>query len=87
MPVSTANKSSENKNPYNLSGFIIFLFSLFFSLGFFIYVVYIHPPIDLQEISEEELSGDGPTLTEKVEQYETPWIEVDFMATYGQKNL
>ena len=67
---------------HNTSGLCIFLFSMFFSLGFFVYIAYIHPPIELNEVIEQ---GDGPSLAEQVKQYKTPWVEADFMLQHGQK--
>ncbi len=71
-------------DPYNRSGFRVLMFSMVFSLGFFAYISFGVPPIDLQEIDPDQSTG-APPLAQQVEDYATPWVEVGFMQKYGQK--
>lgn len=43
-----------NSGEYNKGGMIAFVFSMVFTIGFFIYIAFIHPGVDLKEIAEQK---------------------------------
>jgi len=49
---------------YNRGGFIAFMFSMVFTLAFFVYIAFIHPGVDLHEIQ--------PAAIQKQDQKEAP---------------
>ena len=76
---------------YNRGGYIAFLFSMVFSLGFFVYVVWIHPGINLREVSKtqpDQNVAPGPAKPAKVvdvEKIDKAWEENEDMAIHGAK--
>lgn len=48
---------SETRDSYNRGGFIAFVFSMVFSLVFFVYLTFLHPGIDLKEVPQ--IPGDA----------------------------
>ncbi len=77
---------------YNRGGFIAFLFSMVFSLGFFIYVVVIQPGVNLKEITEvspEQTLADGSkpkaVAAADMSKVEKPWVESAEVAAHGEK--
>lgn len=79
----------QSADTYNRGGFIAFLFSMSFSLLFFVYIVVIHPGIDLKEVptegmaAEQAVAGSG---TQKVDVagIEKPWEPNEDMVAHGQ---
>lgn len=79
----------QNDN-YNRGGYIAFLFSMAFSLAFFVYVTVVHPGINLKEIPEPAAPGSettSQTQTKDVDitKIEKPWLENPDVATHGAK--
>jgi mono/diheme cytochrome c family protein len=73
-------------NDYNRGGYIAFLFSMAFSLLFFIYVTVVHPGIDLKEVSEQPVDqtlAGGPAFD--VNAAEKPWVSSEEMIAAGKK--
>jgi mono/diheme cytochrome c family protein len=77
---------------YNKGGFIAFLFSMIFSLVFFVYVVFIHPGVNLKEVPEVAPAADaklaeGGEQTKDVDmaKVEKPWVENADVAAHGAK--
>ncbi len=74
---------------YNTGGFYAFLFSMVFSLGFFVYVVMIHPGVDLKEVSpkavEQTIAGAPAAKVVDVSKIDNPWVESEDMAIHGAK--
>lgn len=74
---------------YNRGGYIAFLFSMVFSLGFFVYVVMIHPGIDLKEVStaapEQKLADNQPAKQVDVSKIDKPWEPNEDMVAHGKK--
>lgn len=77
---------------YNKGGFIAFLFSMIFSLVFFIYVVVIHPGVNLKEVPEAAPTGDNQlagsaeqTKSVDISKVEKPWVENEDMVAHGAK--
>lgn len=82
---------SEQRDSYNRGGFIAFLFSMVFSLGFFVYVALLHPGIDLKEIPEEApeqtmaQAGGGAGAAVDVSTIDKPWVSSEAMVAHGKK--
>lgn len=78
------------KDSYNRGGYLAFLFSMVFSLAFFVYISVIHPGIDLKEVKPVEggptqtLAGGGAPSVD-ISKIEKPWAENEDMATHGKK--
>lgn len=75
---------------YNRGGFIAFVFSMAFSLIFFVYVAWIYPGIDLKEVPEvaaptQTLAGEGAAKTVDVSKVEKPWEDNEDMVAHGAK--
>jgi len=78
---------------YNRGGYIAFLFSMAFSLAFFVYVTVIHPGVDLKETrdqpaagAEQTLAGEGAAVQAvDISKVEKPWVENEGVAAHGAK--
>jgi len=72
---------------YNRGGFIAFLFSMVFSLSFFVYITLIHKGIDLKEVAPEAAPGADVTVAKAVDvsKIEKPWVESADMVAHGTK--
>ena len=74
----------QNDN-YNRGGYVAFLFSMGFSLLFFVYVTVVHPGIDLKEIPEQApASPDGQPAFD-IASVKNPWVSSEEMVTHGKK--
>lgn len=79
---------SENhdQDQYNHSGMVAFLFSMAFVLAFFIYLVGIHPGVDLKEnIRDPETTTAPAVAAVDVSKVAEPWVGNPDMVTHGQK--
>ncbi len=82
----------QNDN-YNRGGYIAFIFSMAFSLAFFVYISLIHPGVNLKEVAPrsaapEQTLADGTEAQQKsvdISKIEKPWVESEDMATHGAK--
>lgn len=79
----------QNADNYNRGGFIAFIFSMGFSLVFFVYIVVIHPGIDLKEVPEEGAAVETTVAgasEEKVDVsgIEKPWEPNEMMVAHGK---
>lgn len=82
----------QNDN-YNRGGYIAFVFSMAFSLAFFVYIVLIHPGVNLKEVSpsaaqpEQTVAAAGESQQKAVDinKIEKPWAESADVAAYGSK--
>jgi mono/diheme cytochrome c family protein len=76
---------------YNRGGYIAFLFSMIFSLGFFVYIVFVHPGINLKEVpeaapaAEQTVAGGEQTKEIDITKVEKPWVESAEIAAHGAK--
>ncbi len=43
---------------YNRGGYIAFMFSMAFTMAFFIYIAFLHPGINLNEIQKQEIQKE-----------------------------
>lgn len=81
----------QSGDPYNRGGFIAFIFSMVFSLAFFVYVSFVHPGVDLKEVpesavgAEQTLAGDAGAATKKVDvsNVTEPWVSSDDLVAHG----
>lgn len=83
-----------SQDDYNKGGFIAFIFSIVFCCAFFIYIAFMHPGIDLNELEEqaaakaEEAMGTGGgevTPAMDITAVEKPWEPDDAVVAYGTK--
>jgi mono/diheme cytochrome c family protein len=65
---------------YNRGGYYAFLFSMIFSLGFFVYVTVVHPGINLKEVSENQ-DINAPVFN--MAKVEKPWEENKDVIAHG----
>jgi len=75
---------------YNRGGYIAFLFSMAFSLCFFVYVTLIHPGVSLREVPEpaggpeQKLAGGGATNGDvDISKNDKPWEESADVVAHG----
>lgn len=84
----TNNHENSGEEQYNHSGMMTFIFAMTFVLCFFLYLVFIHPGVDLKEnLQAVKVATEGETpqapafdATKVAE----PWIENADMVTYGK---
>ena len=74
---------------YNRGGYIAFVFSIVFSLAFFVYVAVIHPGINLKEVPEvaapvdQTLAANAPSADD-VTGIKKPWEPNEAMVAHGK---
>jgi mono/diheme cytochrome c family protein len=76
-----------NRDDYNKGGLYAFLGTIIFCLCFFIYISFIHPGIDLKEISDEVPGGAAQTMAAAdpdVSKIAKPWLENADMLAHGK---
>ncbi|MEY4616762.1 MAG: hypothetical protein RJB66_1722 [Pseudomonadota bacterium] len=75
---------AENNQDYNRGGFITFIFTMVFVLSFFVYLVTIHPGVDMGEkVREiEATKAEAPKLID-IATVKEPWVESADVAAYG----
>lgn len=79
---------AENRDEHNKGGLIAFLFSMVFVFLFFVYIVAIHPGVDLQENIQDPAPAGGPAIAEvevDVSKIAEPWVPNPDMVTHGKK--
>lgn len=77
---------SESRDEYNHSGMLAFLFSMAFVFVFFIYVVVVHPGVDLQENIQDPVDAKAQVLAVvDVSNVTEPWLETEDMIAHGAK--
>lgn len=84
--MSENSNSQPNMDNHNPGGMIAFLFSMVFVFAFFIYIVGVHPGIDLKE----NIQAPAPTgvLAEKeadISKVTEPWVANEEMVKHGKK--
>ncbi len=78
---------------YNRGGYLAFLFSMIFSLAFFVYISVVHPGINLKEVPEAlpaaeqtQAQGGAPQVKEAdMAKVEKPWVEAAEVAAHGAR--
>jgi mono/diheme cytochrome c family protein len=79
---------SENRDQYNHGGMLAFLFSMAFVFVFFIYIIAVHPGVDLQENIRAPEASNSQVLAEAavdVSQIAEPWVSNADMVKHGTK--
>ncbi|MFN7728176.1 MAG: cytochrome c [Bdellovibrio sp.] len=79
---------SENRDQYNHGGMLAFIFSMVFVFVFFVYIVAIHPGVDLGENlqtppSAEQLLADSKPVD--ISGISEPWVANADMVLHGKK--
>jgi mono/diheme cytochrome c family protein len=78
---------TQDSDNYNRGGMYAFLFSMLFVFGFFIYIVAIHPGIDLNQ--NLQLPPDPKTVVAEVvvdvSKISEPWAANEDMVKHGKK--
>jgi mono/diheme cytochrome c family protein len=76
------------QDSYNRGGFLAFIFSVVFSLGFFVWVSFLHKGIDLKEIKEQKVVEAGQAAIPAevdVSKVTNPWVSSEDMVAHGRK--
>ncbi len=79
-----------NREDYNKGGLIAFMGSVLFCLGFFVYISFIHPGVDLKEIPEQvagsdmNLAANTQAADPDVSKVAKPWEENADMLAHGK---
>jgi len=79
---------SENRDQYNHGGMLAFIFSMVFVFAFFIYIVAIHPGVDLKENIQAPVAQVQTNLADvdpDVSKVAEPWVANDDMVKHGKK--
>lgn len=78
------HNQQSNEPEYNRSGFLTFIFTMAFVLIFFIYMVVIHPGVDLDEKVRDAAiaAADAPKAVD-ITTIKEPWVESPEVAQYG----
>ena len=87
---------SAPNDPYNKGGMWAFIFTMVFSLCFFVYISFIHEGVDLQEVKETSpgtsmpMAGGGESDSSAAADFdigsvEKPWVASDGLVAYGKQ--
>jgi mono/diheme cytochrome c family protein len=78
---------SDSREEYNRGGMIAFIFSMAFVFCFFIYIVAIHPGVNLGEnVVDPEVVQQGPAVPVfDITTVKEPWVPNKDVVTYGAK--
>jgi mono/diheme cytochrome c family protein len=78
---------SENRDEHNQFGMIAFLFSMAFVFVFFVYIVAVHPGIDLKENIQDpaDLAAANSVAAVDVSKVTEPWVTSADMIAHGTK--
>lgn len=80
---------SEGSEKYNRGGLIAFMFSMAFVMAFFVYIVAIHPGVDLQEnVVDPKAPSTGPAdiLAQfDIASVKEPWVSSPELVEYGHR--
>ena len=77
---------SDNRDQYNHGGMLAFIFSMVFVFAFFVYIVAIHPGVDLKEdIQNPPSAGATAEVAVDVSKIAEPWVPNDDMVKHGAK--
>lgn len=81
-----------SSDPYNRGGFYAFIFSMAFSLCFFVYVAIIYPGINMREVPDAPAAGDasqaaatGAPAEVDISKVNNPWVSSEDMIAHGKK--
>jgi len=78
---------SESREEYNRGGMIAFIFSMAFVFAFFIYIVALHPGVDLGEkVVDPTVVAQGTAeVVFDITSVKEPWVANEQVAAYGKK--
>lgn len=77
---------SEDRDQYNHGGMLAFIFSMTFVFAFFVYIVMIHPGVDLNEnIQSPPVGGPAVELAADISKVTEPWVSNPEMVKHGKK--
>lgn len=78
---------SENRDHYNHAGMLAFLFSMAFVFVFFIYIVVVHPGVDLQEDIKSPQTEEGTEKVAKVDVSKITelWVSSEDLISHGKQ--
>lgn len=77
---------SENRDQYNHGGMLAFIFSMVIVFVFFIYIVAIHPGVDLNEnLQTPQVATVAAVPDVDVSKVTEPWVANPDMVTHGKK--
>lgn len=78
---------SENRDEFNRSGFIAFIFSMVFCFAFFFYLVAINKGVDLAEnvVDPNAPAAEGAAPAFDITTVAEPWVSTPEIVEYGQK--
>ncbi len=76
---------SDNRDQYNRGGMIAFMASMAFVFVFFIYIVAIHPGIDLKENIQDPPKATAAVAAVDVSKIAEPWVSNPDMVKHGAK--
>jgi mono/diheme cytochrome c family protein len=81
------SKVPDSNEQYNRGGMIAFLFSMVFVFVFFIYIVAIHPGVDLAEnvVDPAAASEAGAVPVFDIASVKEPWVANEDVVKYGAK--
>lgn len=77
---------ADERDQYNHGGMVAFMFSMVFVFAFFIYVVAIHPGVDLNENLQDPQKGVAVAEAKvDVSKIAEPWVPNEDMVKHGAK--
>lgn len=76
---------ADQNDQHNQAGLIAFIFSIVFVLCFFVYIVVIHPGVDLQENIKDPASNLPQAAAVDVSKIAEPWVANPDMVAHGKK--
>ena len=78
---------SEKRDEYNRGGMIAFVFSLVFVCCFFVYIVFVHPGVDLGEkvVDPKDLAASQMVAKFDASKVAEPWVSSEEMIQHGFK--
>ncbi len=85
---------SSDQNDYNKGGMIAFVFSMVFTIGFFVYVVFVNKGVDLKEVADvqpgaagqtvaQDAAAAGPKKIADITSVKEPWISTAELVEHG----
>lgn len=90
--MSTSNSNETEHDPYNRGGLIAFVFTMVFSLLFFVWISFFHPGVNLHEVKEKApapTSAEAPVAaaasTFDASKVEKPWEDSKELIAHGEK--
>jgi mono/diheme cytochrome c family protein len=82
-----SDQQGHNSDHHNHGGMLAFIFSMVFVLSFFVYLVFIHPGVDLKENIKDPVAANATLAVAAVDvsKIAEPWVENADMVKHGQK--